>query len=236
MVVVMAILATAMSMFAGTVGAVMVERREAREQVLAADAAENFIERLRSVDIRQVWALYNDDPSDDPGGPGTAPGPRFAVAGLDPGDAAGGLVGEVRFPDRWVENLSPPTDEDPPGPAPTDKGGGGVDATGGKLPTNNGKPNNNQSNGKGRAKTASFRLVPAVPAPAIQVSTSLQLREDLTDARLGLPRDLNGDSIIDSSDHGSDYFLLPLEVTVQWRGRTGDRTLRRVTMLCELKW
>jgi len=62
-------------------------------------AAHEKLEELKALPARDVFALFNDDPSDDPDGPGTAPGPGFAVAGLDPapGDADG-LAGEVRLP------------------------------------------------------------------------------------------------------------------------------------------
>ena len=47
-----------------------------------------------------IWALYNADPADDPGGAGTAPGAAFDVAGLAPqlGDPDG-MVGQVVFPE-----------------------------------------------------------------------------------------------------------------------------------------
>ena len=237
-VVVVAILSTALSMFAGTVGAVMVERRVARESVVAAEGAENFIERLRGQDFRQVWALYNADPSDDPDGPGTAPGPRFAIDGLDPGDSVDGLVGEVRFPDQWVGPSGQPATQNQ-----VEK------ALGETAQADQSAPASGRSKGSSAGAAAAAgqttTLVEDVldpgltvgPAPAPAPSgPTLQLREDLDDPALGLPRDLNGDSIVDGLDHADDYFLLPLEVTVRWRGRSGDRTLRRVTMLCELKW
>jgi len=170
----MAILATAMSLFAGTVASVATERGISRESVTAAEAAESFVERLRSENVRLVFARYNTDPSDDPGGAGTAPGARFEVVGLDPGDAPDGLAGEVRFP---------AVDTGPAGGPPV-----------------------------------------------------LELREDTVEPAFGLPRDLNGDSIIDEADHGDDYLLLPFEVVVTWRGRTGLREHRTFATLCEYKW
>ena len=51
-----------------------------------------------------------------------------------------------------------------------------------------------------------------------------QLREDSTDASLGMPRDLNGDGAIDALDHSGDYAILPLTLRMQWRGVFGDQT------------
>jgi len=49
-----------------------------------------------------------------------------------------------------------------------------------------------------------------------------ELREDFVDRDLGMPRDLNGDGIIDGLDHSGDYIILPLRVTVRWSGRSGE--------------
>jgi hypothetical protein len=46
----------------------------------------------------------------------------------------------------------------------------------------------------------------------------LQLREDVDDASLGMPRDLNGDGAIDGLDHSADYVLLPVRARIEWRG------------------
>ncbi len=48
------------------------------------------------------------------------------------------------------------------------------------------------------------------------------LREDAVDARLGMPRDLNGDTLIDALDHSADYLILPVRIRVvhQLRGST----------------
>ncbi|MCE9596322.1 MAG: hypothetical protein K8S98_19185 [Planctomycetes bacterium] len=58
--------------------------------------------------------------------------------------------------------------------------------------------------------------------PEVEVQNGVwQLREDANAAELGMPRDLNGDSIIDGVDHGQDYFQIPVCVRVRWDGRTG---------------
>jgi hypothetical protein len=51
-----------------------------------------------------LFALYNNDPNDDPGDPGTAPGSLFFVDRLKPlASSPGGLVGEVFLPTRIIE-------------------------------------------------------------------------------------------------------------------------------------
>ncbi len=61
----------------------------------------------------------------------------------------------------------------------------------------------------------------------------LELREDLVDAALGLPRDLNLDGAVDVLDHAADYQLLPVRIVVSWRGVDGSRTIELETLLCE---
>jgi len=51
-----------------------------------------------------------------------------------------------------------------------------------------------------------------------------ELREDLVDADLGMPRDLNGDGAIDALDHSGDYQILPFSIVLEWTGKTGDRS------------
>jgi len=48
-----------------------------------------------------------------------------------------------------------------------------------------------------------------------------QLRENVTDARLDMPHDLNGDGLIDSANHATDYKLLPVLVRVHWQSVDG---------------
>ena len=57
------------------------------------------------------------------------------------------------------------------------------------------------------------------------------LREDVTDQALGMPRDLNGDGVIDSENHADDYVLLPVRVRVNWKGVTGERSFEVCTVL-----
>lgn len=58
--------------------------------------------------------------------------------------------------------------------------------------------------------------------PELEVQTGVwQVREDTNQPELGLPRDLNGDSIIDNKDHSHDYLQLPVCVRVRWQSSTG---------------
>lgn len=58
-----------------------------------------------------------------------------------------------------------------------------------------------------------------------------QLREDVADAGLGMPRDLDGDGAVDAADHSGDYVVLPVRVRLSWRGVSGDRAVDLTTML-----
>ena len=65
-------------------------------------------------------------------------------------------------------------------------------------------------------------------------TTTGVLREDVDDAELGMPRDLDGDLIIDSVDHSRDYLVMPIIVRVRWQSSTGPRSFQMQTMLAEL--
>jgi type II secretory pathway pseudopilin PulG len=90
----------------GLSSAVVSARQLARanEETAIADAAarataESLQDRLVDVAFRDIFASFNADPGDDPGGPGTAPGKDFAVRGLSVRpDDPDGFVGEIRFP------------------------------------------------------------------------------------------------------------------------------------------
>ena len=49
-----------------------------------------------------------------------------------------------------------------------------------------------------------------------------QLREDVVDAHLGMPQDLDGNGVVDSANHATDYKLLPVRVRVRWQSRDGS--------------
>lgn len=159
--VVMVIMTVAVGLLSSTMTSTARVGPMLREEALAAEAARFQFETMRVQPFDQLFALYNDDPSDDPDGPGTAPGPSFDVAELTAqADGAGGSVGRVVFPE-----------------------------------------------------------------------VAGRLAEDCEFERLGFPRDLNGDGEIDSADHASDYAILPIELSVRWRGRAGDRELRFQTAM-----
>jgi len=60
-----------------------------------------------------------------------------------------------------------------------------------------------------------------------------QLREDVVDNSLGMPRDLNGDGDVDALDHSADYILLPVTVRVEWKGAAGMSSLDVEVMLVQ---
>lgn len=95
--VVLTILTLAGAMFARALASVHRLDPMVDETSLASEQARIVIESMRNRPFAQVFALYNDDPADDPGGPGTAPGSGFDVPGLvaPPGSAT---VGRVQFP------------------------------------------------------------------------------------------------------------------------------------------
>lgn len=152
-------------LLSSTITATMAHRVAEREMAVATRAIQNVFEDMRNEEFGLVYALYNDDPNDDPGGTGTAPGRNFLVDGLAP------LAGD---PDGFV---------------------GAV----------------------------------VMPSP------SGALREDVEDAELSLPRDLNGDAKIDDGDHASDYIVMPVRVVVEWNGYAGPRRLEMFTMLADLE-
>lgn len=61
-----------------------------------------------------------------------------------------------------------------------------------------------------------------------------RLREDVKDAALAMPRDLNGDDVVDDADHSGDYEILPVVIRVRWRGVAGDSVVEFHTILSEL--
>lgn len=125
-------------------------------RTLAMNAAKTMIENLQSMPYSTVFVNYNTIAADDPLGAGTAPGPHFAVNGLNPYKLdSDGFVGRVIFP---------------------------VDANG-------------------------------------------NLKEDVADTRMGTPMDLNGDRIIDSNIHNSDYKILPLTIEIRWDESGQEKTL-----------
>lgn len=165
LMVALSILTVCGYLLSSTITATMAHRVAERETAAATRAIQNVFEDMRNEEFSELYALYNDDPNDDPGGAGTATGRDFAVEGLTPLPAdADGFVGMVRLP-----------------------------------------------------------------------SPDGVLREDAEDDELSLPRDLNGDAMIDEVDHAGDYIVLPVRVSVEWDGYAGPRRLEMFTMLADLE-
>ena len=164
------VMTLAVSLFSTMVVSTSRQRVANHEYPVASEEVRVLLESMRNADFREVFALYNADPADDPGGPGTAPGHRFAVEGLEPlENSPDGLVGEIFFP-----------------------------------------------------------VTPVLDGPD-------ELREDMVDDSLGMPRDLNADSMVDDANHSGDYTVLPIRVELDWRGKYGDRHLEVYTMLAEFR-
>lgn len=171
MLVAMTILVVSAGMLSRTMIATSSQRALNHENGIVLEAARGIVEDMRNQEFADLFALYNSDPDDDPGGAGTAPGHLFVVPGLDALEGAPeGACGEIVFP--------------------------------------------------------------AVPVVA---STAVKLSETFVDARLGMPRDLNGDNVVDDQDHAGDYLVLPVRVQIQWKGRFGPRTYVLETMLAEFR-
>jgi prepilin-type N-terminal cleavage/methylation domain-containing protein len=96
-VLVLAILSVASAIYAQTVASSRRLDPIATETGIAAEAARIAIERIHAIPVEFVLATFDDDPSNDPAGAGTAPGSRFTVEGLAPG-ALGTPVGHIEFP------------------------------------------------------------------------------------------------------------------------------------------
>jgi hypothetical protein len=56
------------------------------------------------------------------------------------------------------------------------------------------------------------------------------LRETAMFAKLGMPRDLNGDGAVDNQPRTTDYRVLPVHLRVAWRGANSDHSLEMHTM------
>ena len=167
----------ATSLIASTLMASSQRKTLNRDRALAASTLQEVLEHMRNEDFTRIFALYNNDPFDDPNGPGTAPGRFFAVDGLKPIPdpvtgvvPAHGMVGEILLP---VLNT-----------------GGAIDV-------------------------------------------DLELREDIDLEELGMPRDLNGDSVIDDLDHSEDYHLLPVTGVIRWQSEVGPLEFRMHTLLAD---
>jgi prepilin-type N-terminal cleavage/methylation domain-containing protein len=74
-------------------------------------------------------------------------------------------------------------------------------------------------------------MVGRIEFPVVDAAGTQELREDVVDAGLGMPRDLDGLNGIDAADHAGDYQLLPVRVLVEWNGVRGARRIALETLL-----
>ncbi len=74
-------------------------------------------------------------------------------------------------------------------------------------------------------------LVGRIEFPTVDAGGVLELREDVVDPGLGMPRDLDGLNGVDGADHSGDYQLLPVRVVVEWNGVRGARRIALETVL-----
>ena len=171
--VAMPIVLIALFVFAQILGSGVNLRQVGSDEWASSSAAQDALERIRNESFEELFVLFNEDPFDDPLGPGTAPGNRFAVSGLTPlPGVADGMIGEI--------------------------------------------------------------VLPLVDV-GTEVAPEWQVREDLVDPVLGMPRDLNGDSIVDDADHVADYTILPVLVRLRWKGKHGPREFELYTVLSEFR-
>jgi hypothetical protein len=159
LLIVLVVLTISVGMLTSTVTSTSHVAPLQRENALASEAARTVFETMRMQPFEQLFALYNEDPDDDPDGSGTAPGPWIDVPGLVPADVAAPAVGRLRFPTRDGE-----------------------------------------------------------------------LREDIEDVLLGMPRDLTGNGEVGDRDVSTNYLILPVEIELEWQSTVGPRSLRLHTM------
>ena len=168
-VIALAVMTVAVSLFSSMVVSTSRQRVMNHEFPTASEGVRVVLERMRNEDFDEVYALYNSDPLDDPGGAGSAPGHRFAIPALAALETApDGLVGEIHF-------------------------------------------------------------------ATLEPAGLLELREDSVNPDIGMPRDLNGDSIVDDQDHADDYILLPVRIVVDWAGQHGARHIEFFTMFADVR-
>jgi len=64
-----------------------------------------------------------------------------------------------------------------------------------------------------------LNAIPGVPVGQVTFPTiGGNLREDVVDADWAMPRDLSGEGVVDAASHNANYRLLPVRITVRWRG------------------
>lgn len=61
----------------------------------------------------------------------------------------------------------------------------------------------------------------------------VELRENVVDAGLGMPRDLDGDGLTNGADKALTYRLLPVRIRIRWEGSCGERSLDVCTLVAD---
>ena len=128
MLVMSALLFAILAMSESLVGSMKLNESN-RETELATDGAREMVEILQgSEDFAALFATYNADPSDDPGGYGKAPGNAFSVDDLSAvADDPDGFVGEIVFPTLGLELREDAADDGFDGPRDLN-GDGAIDS------------------------------------------------------------------------------------------------------------
>ena len=97
--------------------------------------------------------------------------------------------------------------------------------------------------GVGTAPGSTFAVTGLTPIPGAPGGVAGQiffpsagpgLFENVVDASLGMPRDLNADKAVDALNHAGDNRVLPVRVRVRWQSRNGPRTVELSTLLSEI--
>jgi type II secretory pathway pseudopilin PulG len=69
--------------------------------------------------------------------------------------------------------------------------------------------------------------------PELVAAGASTLREDTAEPLLSMPRDLDGDGIVDNTDHSGDYGILLVVVRVEWRGGSTNGRVEFKTILSD---
>lgn len=81
--------------------------------------------------------------------------------------------------------------------------------------------------------------IPGRPAvgTVLMPGSGAVLNESAVQPEFGLPRDLDGNLIIEQGDCSDRYIVLPLTIRIEWQSRLGPRSFEIATMLADLaKW
>lgn len=106
LLIAMTILSVAMLGAVGTLTQISSLAGSNRESTLAYQSARAMLERVQAVPFEEALQRFNDDPADDPAGPGSAEGMHFAVPGLNlQATDDDGFCGRVLLPGSGTTSL-----------------------------------------------------------------------------------------------------------------------------------